>query len=156
MQITNRPKFIPSVRIGTDELDQCNRFRYLGVIMDDGLKFRAHVRYVSDKISKHCGILYRIRDYFPMKTRIQFYYNHVYPYLTYNILVWGGTYPTHLEPILVQQKRAIRTINNLPLMSHTNECFKTLGILKLIYTNFMFSYICIDSKTPLRLQEPII
>ena len=91
-----------------------------------------------------------------MKTRIQFYYNHVYPYLTYNILVWGGTYPTHLEPILVQQKRAIRTINNLPLMSHTNECFKTLGILKLIYTNFMFSYICIDSKTPLRLQEPII
>ena len=57
---------------------------------------------------------------------------NAYPYLTYNILVWGGTYLTHLEPIIVQQKRAIRTIKNLPLMSHTNEHFKTLGILKFI------------------------
>ena len=130
--INNRPTFTPCVRIGTAEITQCNSYKYLGVVLDDGLKFRDHVRNVADKISKNCGILYRIKDYLPMKTRIQFYYNHVYPYLTYNVLVWGGTYHTHLEPIIVQQKRVIRIINNLSVTGHTNEYFKTLGILKFL------------------------
>ena len=132
MLVTNRPKFTPHVMIGTDQINQCNSFKYLGILLDDGLKFGEHVRYIANKISKNCGILYRIKDYFPMKTRIQFYYNHVYPYLTYNILVWGGTYRTHLEPIIVQQKRAIRIIKDLPFLSHTNEHFKNLGILKFL------------------------
>ena len=119
-----------SVKFGSSELTRCNKFKYLGVILDDQVKFGAHTKYIADKISKNCGILRKIKKYLPLKTRIQYYYNHIYPYLTYNILVWGGTYNAHLEPVILQQKRAVRIIHDLSFHGHTNSSFKESGLLK--------------------------
>ena len=132
MLISNRSNHnIPvTVKLGTDELTECATFKYLGIVLDDQVKFGAHTKYIADKISKNCGIFRKIKKYLPKKTRLQYYYNHVYPYLTYNILVWGGTYNTHLEPVILQQKRAVRILDDLSFTDHTNSSFKANGLLK--------------------------
>ena len=59
------------------------------------------------------------------------YHSLVYPYLLYCIIIWGGTYDSHLKPLFILQKRAIRTINKVPYLDHTNPLFLSNKILKL-------------------------
>ena len=63
--------------------------KFLGVNIDRNLTFGSHIDQVCAKISKNCGILYKIRNELPLQARVDFYYAFIYPYLTYNVVVWG-------------------------------------------------------------------
>ena len=55
----------------------------------------------------------------------------MHPYISYNIIVWGATYQTVLEPLNIQLKRIVRIICGAKFRDHTNPLFKRLKILKL-------------------------
>ena len=65
----------------------------------------------------------------------------IYPYLIYCNLVWGNTFESHLKPLQVLQKKALRVINSLPYNSHTNDSFHSNQILKLKDINTYFQSI---------------
>ena len=44
--------------------------------------------------------------------------------------MWGGALPTHLEPLVILQKRIIRIISGAEYLAHTSPLFKSLKILK--------------------------
>ena len=46
----------------------------------------------------------KIKNYVPNSTLKSIYYALVYPYLNYCNLVWEGTFPTHLHPLLIHKK----------------------------------------------------
>ena len=73
---------------------------------------------------------YKIRDNLPIKARLDYYYTFIYPYLSYNVVVWGGTYQNHLNPLITQHKRIIRTIASAQARDHTTPLFFQLGLLK--------------------------
>ena len=52
------------------------------------------------------------------------------PHINYCNAIWGGTYATHLLPIINMQKRIIRTINYAKLTDHTSSLFKSQNSLK--------------------------
>ena len=104
---------------------------FLGVILDNGLRFDLHIRSISDKISKNIGVLYKIRNFVPTSILINLYYSLIYPYLTYCNIVWGGTCNNHLNKLVLLQKRAIRVISNSGYLDHTAPIFKKLNLLKL-------------------------
>ena len=120
-----------SIQFLDTEIHRTNCCKYLGVHLDSKLNFKDHIQYINSKISKHTGILYKIRDNLPLKTRLDYYYAFIYPYLTYNIIIWGSTYQTHLLPLITQHKRTIRTITNAGYIDHTGPLFKRLKLLKL-------------------------
>ena len=95
------------------------------------MTFKDHIKYINGKISRHTGILYKVRDNLPIKTRIDYYYAYIYPYLAYNIPIWGCAFPTHIQPLIIQQKRIIRTIANAGYRDHTDPLFKRLKLLKI-------------------------
>ena len=64
-------------------LERRNQYKYLGVDIDDTLKFNLHMIHVAKKNSKSIGILYRLRDMIPLTTKIQIYNTLVLPYLSY-------------------------------------------------------------------------
>ena len=86
--------------------------KYLGIYLDDKLTFKDHIKHINSKISRYIGILYKIKDNLPIKTRLDYYYAYIYPYLSYNTIIWGCAYPSHIQPLVVLQKRAVRTIAN--------------------------------------------
>ena len=51
-------------------------------------------------------------------------------FLSYCVLIWGGTFETHLNSVIIQQKKIIRLIADAPFLSHTTPLFSRLKILK--------------------------
>ena len=75
--------------------------RYLGLYLDSHLSFKTHVQNLSKKIKRSIGILCKVRRYVTFKVFIQLYYSLIYPYLIYGISVWGNTYTSILNPLIV-------------------------------------------------------
>ena len=59
------------------------------------------------------------------------YNAHVLPHILYCIAIWGSTYSSHLQPLFILQKRAIRIITKAPFRETTQPLFKRTKILKL-------------------------
>ena len=102
---------------------------YLGVRIDGKLNFAQHTGTVMGKISKSTGILYKLKELLPTQSRVDYYYCFVYPYLSYCVLIWGGTYDAHLKGIIVKQKR-IRLIAGAPYDAPSTPLFSRFKILK--------------------------
>ena len=105
--------------------------RFLGVIIDSKFNFKLHINNVVTKVSKHGGILYKIRNNLPLPARIMYYNSFVLPYLTFNIIHWGKTNITHLSPLIIAQKRIIRTMCDADYLDSTTPLFYRLKLLKL-------------------------
>ena len=42
--------------------------KFLGVLLDEKLLWKDHIKYIENEISKNMGILYKARDYLSQKT----------------------------------------------------------------------------------------
>ena len=113
--------------------------KFLGIIIDKDLNWSMPIQYVKDKISKMCGILYDMRNCLTLVSRTLLYNALVYPYLNYGIVTWGNACDTHLNPLLIAQKRAIRIVGNVGYRDHTHDIFVNLNMLKLKEIHFIES-----------------
>ena len=70
----------------------------------------------------------------------------MYPYFNYCNHVWGCTYVTNLQPLVVLQKWCIRIISFAKYHEHTDPLFKKLNIIKFldmnkyVFSRFMFRW----------------
>jgi len=103
--------------------------KFLGVIIDDKLNYGQHIAYIKTKISKGIGVLCRAKKFFDVKTLVNLYYSFVHPYLTYCNEVWGATFVTYLDPLVILQKRAVRIICGVNRRASTEDLFKMLSIV---------------------------
>ena len=78
------------------------------------------------------GILCKLRHFVSTDILVQVYYSIIYPYLTYAPLVWGHTYESNLNPLIILQKKAVRTMSFSAFRDHTSPLFKTLNLLKFL------------------------
>ena len=129
------------VEFGGAQINFSSRFKFLGVTIDNDLSFRSHIDVILKKISKSAGILYRIRNCLPISTRLNFYYAFIYPYITYNIEIWGKTHLYLLDSLFKTQKRVVRTITGTAFSDHTSPIFKELKILK-VFDVFKYVVCC--------------
>ena len=118
--------------INDHRLDRLDKAKFLGVFIDSKLKFDIHVNYISDKISKSNGIIYKLRHLkMPSKVLKQLYYSLIYSYLNYNICTYAATFQTHINRLLLLQKKAIRNITCSDYLAHTDPLFYSMKILKI-------------------------
>ena len=128
------------------KIEKTQQAKFLGVIIADNLSWQPHIDYISKKVSKSIGILYRLSKYVNRATLISLYYSLIYSYIIYCNEIWGLGYATHRKKLFSLQKRAVRIICNKPKFEHTDPLFKELGILKVndinsfLITNFMFKF----------------
>ena len=83
--------------------------------------------FIANKISKHAGILNRMKKFLPINIMRTLYFSMVQSRLNYALLVWGFDCG-RLEKL---QKRVIRIITCSKYNSHTEPLFRSLEILKL-------------------------
>ena len=99
--------------------------------MTKHLTFKHHVDAIVRKISKSVGILFKLCKYLPLEIIKTLYYSLINPFLLYGIEVCHGTYANITNKIFILQKKACRTIHNLPFNTHSTEYFKNAIFLKL-------------------------
>ena len=135
-----------SLSIDGEVIARTSCTKFLGVYIDDKLCWKNHIAYISNKISKGLGILIKARQYLSKSTLVQLYYSFVYPYINYCNHIWGSTYATRLNRLVLLQKKAVRIISNAKAREHTGPLFEKLGILNVLNINkyvigcFMFRY----------------
>ena len=118
------------VKINSEPIERVYYTKFLGVFLDSNLNWKKHIEYVSKKISKSIGILCKARKLLNKPTLVNLYYTFVYPYYIYGIQVWGGTYPTNLQKLVLLQKKAIRIITCSKYMASTQNLFTQYKLLR--------------------------
>ena len=102
--------------------------KFLGVFLDEKLKWTQHLNHISNKISKGLGIIGRVRNIMPNDVLLMLYYSLIYPYLTYCCIMWGCASNTALHHLSVLQNRAIRLITRSPFRTSTTPLFVQLKL----------------------------
>ena len=64
--------------------------------------------YVALKISKIIGVIARLRHFVPLCTLLNIYRSLIFPYMSYGLAAWGQAAKTHIDKLLVLQKRVLR------------------------------------------------
>ena len=143
----NSSRCIDDIVINGICIAEVTETKFLGVIIDNKLKWYTHILYIRKKNAKGIGILLKARKCFNNETLLSLYHTFVYPYLSYCIHVWGRAYDTHLNDLIVLQNKIIRIINGVPPRTNVERLHVTMGILssKRIYNYaiglFIYKYV---------------
>ena len=117
----------PNLYINNTKIEYVEKFNFLGIVIDNHLKFKPHVETISKKISKITGIMNKLKNFLPSVALLHIYNALIAPHLNYGILLWQQ----HCDKLFLLQKKAIRIISHVSYNSHTSGLFKSLHILKL-------------------------
>ena len=100
-----------TLKIKRKAISEKNNVKYLGILVDNGLTWKAQIDSISKKVSRAIGVLYKIRPYVNTSILKTLYYSLIYSHFNYAIEIWGSADTTHLNTLQLQQKRVIRLIN---------------------------------------------
>jgi hypothetical protein len=84
--------------------------KFLGILIDSNLSWKHHIDHIANKISKVVGIIAKLRHFVPLNTLLSIYNSLILPYLTYGLIAWGQACKSHLNKILILQKRVLQLI----------------------------------------------
>ena len=71
-------------------IDRCFSTKYLGVVLDENLSWKSHIKYLQNKLSQSVGILAKMRKYRDNTNLITLYYSFFFSHILYGILGWGS------------------------------------------------------------------
>lgn len=139
-----------NIIINNIPIHKVSEVNFLGIIIDNNLKWKAHIENIKTKLSKFTGIIYRIRAYLNQENIKLVYSSLVYPSLLYCSAVWGGAYQTYTQSLFITQKKLLRIMFNCNPYEHTNPYFQQHKILKVhdiihlqtclfVYTNLIMT-----------------
>ena len=117
--------------INGEALQEVEYAKYLGVLIDNKLKWDHQIAAIKLKLSKGVGLLAKIRHYAPSSVVRSLYFSFINPYTDYNLLNWGMAALTNLDPINKKIKKAIRIISFKDSDHPSTPLFKELKILPL-------------------------
>ena len=123
------------VQIDGVNIERVNENKFLGVIIDDKICWKPHIKHIKSKLSRSISVLVKAKHVLDHKSLYILYNSLILPYLEYCTETWGNTYKTALQPLFIMQKRAMRIIHRVDYGAHTNDLFwksKTLKLFDLV------------------------
>ena len=125
----NYKKF--KININNFCIKQVFQMEYLGVILDSisKLNWQDHMHYVSTKLSKAAGFIYKMKNKVPREVLMMLYHSIGASYIRYGIASWGSAKSSALKKLQTLQNKIIRYITHSTQSSNIILQFKALGIL---------------------------
>ena len=112
-----------------DHITHVKSTKFLGAIVDDQLKWKKHINFVANKISRLTGILCEALHFVTRSLLKSIYYALIYPYIFYGNVVWANAYQSHLDKIYKLQKKLLRIISFKEYYHSSKPLFDNLNIL---------------------------
>ena len=81
--------------------------KFLGILLDENLSQKEHLRLTGNKIAKNIGLIYKAKPYLNKESLLALYFYYIHSYINYVNLVWDKTQGTYLLKISSQQKHAL-------------------------------------------------
>ena len=111
------------IRLDGTQISRKKCIKYLGVLVDENMKWRSHIDSVATKISRNLGIIGRSKHYLTSEQLRLLYNALILPHLNYCAVVWGVNYQTAISRLVLLQKRAVRLIDKKPYLSPSKPLF---------------------------------
>lgn len=151
------------IKINNNELKQVNSCKYLGVTIDEELKWIPHIEDVLQKLKRLVGICYKIRYKLPDYCLRNIYFAFVYPHILYGLEIYGNTYVSYLDKLTKLNNKLLRILqkkernccneclyvqyNTLPPIQLFNYQVLTL-VHKMLFSPYLLPSIFCDYFTP--------
>ena len=121
---------VPQIKLGPDNnISQTDNTKFLGMHIDQNLRFNHHIDHISAKLSKSVGILRKVKEFLPYNVMLSLYYTFIHSYIVYVIICWYAAPKYLVDKIVKLQKKSIRHVFNLPCNSHTDNLFQISKVL---------------------------
>lgn len=111
-----------SVKVNNTQMDRVVEHKYLGVHIDEFLKWHSHVKVITKKISAGLAFLKSIRPFILFDTRMSMYNALVMPCFNYCSTVWGNIGIALADKIQKLQNRATRILTFL-ITRYAQMCY---------------------------------
>ena len=117
-----------TAQIENKDVESVNSFKYLGIIIDQDLRFTTHAISLHKKCTQRLYILRKLRSFNVSKKTLKQVYNAlVLSVLTYGIAVWYGACPLRTKCKLQRIVREAAKIINIPLDSLDSIYKRNIG-----------------------------
>lgn len=116
------------------KLSRVNEIKYLGVIIDDRLKWVPHIKAVAKRLRKLIFVFKTLRFVASIKLLLETYKALGQSIITYCICSWGGACKTHLLEVERAQRVVLKVMLFLPFRHPTTKVYdmcKVLSVRKL-------------------------
>lgn len=129
---SNRKDNVSRIKICIDgnDIGQVTNTKFLGIYLDELMKWEVHTKYVAKKVSSGLYALNSLKFTMPSCILKTLYYGLIHPHLTYGCLLWGNTYKKYLHRIEILQKKAIRTVSHAKYNAASSILFKGNAVLR--------------------------
>lgn len=124
-------------------LKEVSSVKYLGIIVDQHLKWDLHINYLCNRIRKTIFKFVTLRNILPINILKIVYTAIVESLIQYGILGWGGSSKTALTPLILLQKRIIKICLKKPKDYPTNLLyseFKVFNINQIFHFSLLKYY----------------
>ena len=98
------------ISINGSKLKRGRCFKYLGLIVDQKLKWIDQIAHVKLKIAQGLVIFNKIKPFLSKICPMNLYYSFIHPYFTYCVEVAGNAATFHLLPLCLLQNKVVRII----------------------------------------------
>ncbi len=78
--------------LNNTKIEQKTCTKFLGVIVDDNLNWKAHIKQWKLKLASSLYALNTAKRLLNENIRHMLYYSMIYPYLIYGVLLWGSAF----------------------------------------------------------------
>lgn len=110
-------------------IERVNVYKYLGIMIDDRLKFGKHAEFVSKKIARKIGVINRLRKKVSIKGKLLIYNSLVQPHITYCNTIFNFFTKKQLDTLQRLQNRGMRAVLNRNRYSKVSDMKNELGWL---------------------------
>lgn len=121
------------ITIKNETLEQVDSYRYLGITIQNNLKWDKHINIIKRKIIAMSGVVYRLGNRLNNQTLRSIYFAYIHSQLSYLAPIWGPTTAKyHITSLQISQNNAVRRIfskNYHTDNMHTIDIYKANNIL---------------------------
>ncbi|KAG5674290.1 hypothetical protein PVAND_004268 [Polypedilum vanderplanki] len=100
--------------------------KYLGLVIDQSLKWDVHVNSLETKLASAAGALWKLKNRLPLHIKKTIYQSLVESNLYYMSTIWGTASDAVLKPIQILQNRALRNVYNLDRLENRVKMYTHL------------------------------
>lgn len=131
MHFSQRPQTGSVIKVlyNNTLLDEVDSTKFLGIMIDTKLNWKAHIEYLSKRLSSSAYALYKLAPELNPDALLTAYHGIVASVLRYGIIFWGNS--TDKDIAFKAQKRCIRAMFNLKSTDSCMPFFKKYKILTL-------------------------
>ena len=106
------------------EIERVENYKYLGLILDEGLTWRPHISMLCSKLASVSGAICALKSFLPKPVLMKIYFALGHSRLTYLTGAWGSANKSDLKELQVLQKRCLKHAQKLPQRYPTIELFQ--------------------------------